>query len=88
VCVTTTPDKLPVVVRAWDRQSGAESETRYLGWSKELEGKDVAIADSFFLPDPRVALTTFSFDAFMAKAQAGESVAVAPILYPDLLVGR
>jgi hypothetical protein len=87
VCVTPT-DKLPVFVRAWDRQSGAESETRYLGWSKELEGKDVVIPDSFFAPDPRVALTAVTFDAFMAKVQTGENVAVAPILYPDLLVGR
>jgi hypothetical protein len=88
VCVTTTPEKLPIYVRAWDRKSGAETETRYLGWSKDLEGKDVAISDVFFTPDPRISMTTLDYDAFMAKAQAGESAAVAPILYPDLLVGR
>jgi hypothetical protein len=88
VCVTTGKEPLPVYVHAWDRQSGAESETRYLAWSKDLEGKDVAISDLFFSPDPRVALESFSFDAFLAKAQAGESVAVAPIFYPELLVGR
>ena len=88
VCVTTTPEQLPVYVHAWDRKSGAESETRYLGWSKDMEGKDVAIPDSFFTPDPRIALNTLTFDEFMAKAQAGENVAVAPILYPDLLIGR
>jgi hypothetical protein len=87
VCVTTK-EQLPLVVRAWDRQSGAESETRYLAWSKDLEGKSVAIADSFFSPDPRVSIESLDFDAFMAKAQAGESAAVAPILYPELLVGR
>jgi hypothetical protein len=88
VCVTTDGEKLPLVVRGWDRKSGAESETRYIGWSKDLEGKNVAIADSFFTPDPRIALESFTFEAFMAKAQAGENAAVAPILYPDLLVGR
>jgi hypothetical protein len=88
VCVTTSPEQLPVYVHAWDRESGAESETRYLAWSKDLEGKDVAIAESFFTPDPRVTLESFSYDAFMAKAQAGESVAVAPIMFPDLLIGR
>jgi hypothetical protein len=88
VCVTTSPEQLPVYVHAWDRESGSESETRYLAWSKDLEGKDVTIADSFFTPDPRVTLESFSYDAFMAKAQAGESVAVAPIMFPDLLIGR
>lgn len=88
VCVTTTPEKLPVYVKAWDRQSGAESETRYLAWSKDLEGKEVTMADSFFSPDPRVALTAITYDAFMAKAQAGENAAVGPILFPELLVGR
>ena len=88
VCVTTTPEKLPIFVKAWDRKSGAETETRYIGWSKDLEGKDTVISESFFAPDPRVTLTSFTFEAFMAKAQAGESVAVAPILYPELLVGR
>jgi len=88
VCVTTSKEQLPLYVRAWDRQSGAESETRYLAWAKDLEGKDVAISDSFFTPDPRVTLESLTFDAFMAKAQAGESAAVAPILYPELLVGR
>lgn len=88
VCVTPTPEMLPVYVKAWDRKSGAESETRYLGWSKDMEGKDVVISDSFFTPDPRVELASFTFDAFMAKAQAGENVAVGPILYPELLVGR
>lgn len=88
VCVTNTPDKLPVYVRAWDRRSGAESETRYLGWSKALEGQGVAIGDSFFTPDPRVTLTSLTYEAFLAKAQAGENPAVAPILYPELLVGR
>jgi hypothetical protein len=88
VCVTGGADNLPVYVRAWDRQSGAESETRYLAWSKQLEGKDVVIAEAFFAPDPRIALTSLTFDAFLAKAQAGENAAVAPILFPDLLVGR
>jgi hypothetical protein len=88
VCVTTGKDALPVYVKAWDRQSGAESETRYLAWSKDLEGKDVAIADSFFSPDPRVTLESVSLDAFLAKAQEGKNAAVGPILYPELLVGR
>ena len=88
VCVTTAAEKLPIYVHAWDRESGAERETRYLGWSKDLEGKDVSIPDSFFTPDPRVSLTTFGFDAFMAKAQAGENVTVGPVLYPELLIGK
>lgn len=88
VCVTTSPEKLPIYVLGWDRKSGAESETRYLGWSKDMEGKGVVIPDSFFTPDPRIELTSFTFDAFMAKAQAGENVAVGPILYPELLIGR
>jgi hypothetical protein len=88
VCVTTSKEQLPVYVHAWDRQSGSDSETRYLAWSKDLEGKDVAIADSLFTPDPRVTLESFTYDAFMARAQAGESAAVAPIMFPDLLVGR
>lgn len=88
VCVTTTPEKLPMFVKAWDRQSGAESETRYLAWSKDLEGKGTTMADSFFAPDPRVTLETLTFEAFMAKAQAGENAAVGPIFFPDLLVGR
>ena len=44
--------------------------------------------DSFFAPDPRVTLESFTYEAFMAKAQAGETAAVAPIMFPDLLVGR
>ena len=88
VCVTVGAEQLPLVVRAWDRQSGTESETRYLAWSKDLEGKDLTISDSFFSPDPRVTLESVTFDAFMAKAQSGESAAVAPILYPELLIGR
>lgn len=88
VCVSTGEEKVPLVVRAWDRNSGAESETRYIAWSKDLEGQGVAISDSFFLPDPRIALETFTIDAFLAKAQAGETVSVAPIFYPELLVGR
>lgn len=88
VCVSTGEEKLPLVARAWDRQSGAESETRYIAWSKDLEGKNVTIPESFFTPDPRITLESFTFEAFMAKAQAGESIAVAPILYPELLVGR
>jgi hypothetical protein len=88
VCITTTPEKLPIYVRAWDRKSGAESETSYLGWSRDMEGKGAAIPDSLFTPDPRIELTSFGFEAFMAKAQAGENVAVAPILYPELLVGK
>jgi hypothetical protein len=87
VCVTPA-EKLPVYARAWDRKSGAESETRYLGWAKDMEVEGAAIPDSFFTPDPRIELTTFTFDAFMAKAQAGESVVAGPILYPELLVGR
>ncbi len=88
VCVSTGEEKLPLVVRAWDRQSGAESETRYIAWSKDLEGKNVTIPESFFTPDPRITLESFTYEVFMAKAQAGESVAVAPILYPELLLGR
>jgi hypothetical protein len=88
VCVTTGKDSLPVYAKAWDRKTGAESETRYLAWSKDLEGKDVTIPDSFFAPDPRVSLESITFDAFMAKAQAGENAAVAPVLYPELLAGR
>lgn len=88
VCVSTDAEKLPLVVRAWDRKSGTESETRYLGWSKDLEGKTIVIPDSFFTPDPRITLESLSFDAFMAKAQTGESAAVAPIFYPELLIGR
>jgi hypothetical protein len=88
VCVSTGKEQLPIFARAWDRHSGAESETRYLAWSRDLEGKDIALSDSFFSPDPRVTLTSYSFDDFMAKAQAGESVSVGPILYPELLIGR
>lgn len=88
VCVSTGAEHLPLVVRAWDRKSGAESETRYLAWAKDLEGKDVVIPDSFFSPDPRVALESVTYEAFLAKAQQGESAAVAPILYPELLVGH
>jgi hypothetical protein len=87
VCVTAGAEHLPLVVRAWDRQSGTESETRYIAWSKDLEGKNVSIPDSFFTPDPRVALESLSFDAFMTKAQAGEAAAVAPIFHPELLIG-
>jgi hypothetical protein len=88
VCVSTGKEQLPLVLRVWDRKSGAESETRYLAWSKDLEKDGAAIPDSFFSPDPRVALESLTHEAFLAKAQAGEPAAVAPILYPELLVGR
>jgi len=88
VCVSTGDVKLPLVLRVWDRQSGAESETRYLAWSKDLEKQSTPIPDSFFSPDPRIALESLTHEAFLTKAQAGEPAAVAPILYPELLVGR
>jgi hypothetical protein len=88
VCVSTGKEQLPIVLRVWDRKSGAESETRYLSWSKDLEQQGTTIADSFFAPDPRIALESLTHEAFLAKAQSGEPVAVGPILYPELLVGR
>jgi len=88
VCVSTGKEQLPLVLRVWDRKSGAESETRYLAWSKDLEQQGATIPDSFFSPDPRIALESLTQEAFLAKAQSGEPAAVAPILYPELLVGR
>jgi hypothetical protein len=88
VCVSTGEDGVPLFTRAWSRQTGAETETRYIAWSKDLEGKGVTIGDDFFAPDPRIPLESFTYEGFMAKAQQGEAPAVAPILYPELLVAR
>jgi hypothetical protein len=82
VCVGTGADALPIFTRAWDRASGAESETRYIAWLKAVE-----ITDSFFSPDPRVTLESFSYDAYVAQARR-EAVGPAPALYPELLHGR
>lgn len=82
VCVSTSADALPVFLRAWDRATSSETETRYIAWLKAIE-----IADSFFAPDPRVTLESFSYEAYVAKAQR-EAVGPAPALYPELLHGR
>ncbi len=81
VCVSGE-DALPVFQRAWDRATSNESETRYIAWLKGIE-----IVDGFFAPDPRATLESFTYEAYVAKAQK-EPVGPAPALYPELLHGR
>jgi hypothetical protein len=81
VCVSAGAEPLPVFSRAWDRATSSETETRYLSWMKDVE-----IADAFFSADPRVALESFTYEAYLAKAQR-EPVGPAPALYPELLHG-
>ena len=81
VCVSTGEDKVPLVARIWNRQSGAESEIQYLAWAK-----DVPAEDAFFAPDPRVQLESFTTDAYLEKARQG-AVGPAPVMYPELLLG-
>jgi hypothetical protein len=82
VCVSTSDDKVPLVARAWNRQSGTETELTYLAWAK-----DVPADDAFFAPDPRAQLESFTTDAYVAKAREG-AVGPAPVLYPELLLGN
>lgn len=82
VCVSTSEDKVPLVARAWNRQSGSESELTYISWAK-----DISADDAFFAPDPRVQLESFTTDEYVAKARDG-AVGPAPVLYPELLLGN
>lgn len=78
ICVSTGAEKLPLYTKAWDRESGNESETRYLGWEKALD-----LSDDFFSPDPRIQLESVTYEAYAAKPSGP-----APAMYPELLHGR
>ncbi len=78
VCVSTGEEKLPLYTKAWDRESGNESETRYLAWEKKVD-----LSDDFFSPDPRVQLESVTYEAYTAKPSGP-----APAMYPELLHGR
>jgi hypothetical protein len=80
VCVAQ-PDELPTFVRYYARDSQKSAETRYVDWQKGLE-----LRDDFFAPDPRVALQSYTYEAYVAAVAKGP-VGPAPPLHAELLHG-
>jgi len=81
-CVTQDEDRLPLLLRIWDRQSGRSVEIRYVGWSKNFPVKP-----SFFDPDPRMQIEHLSYEEYSQK-RLRQPVGPAPPMYAELLDGR
>ncbi|MAE93354.1 MAG: hypothetical protein CL910_01705 [Deltaproteobacteria bacterium] len=81
VCATTDDAKLPVLLKIWMRRSNRVVEGRYLNWTNMLP-----IEDSYFEPDPRIPLTTISYDEYIKRARKDLPLP-APPLYRELLHG-
>ena len=64
-----------------DKASGKSAETM-LNWVRGLP-----LDDSFFEPDPRIALEKMTYEEFLARAKEGKPAGFPP-LFSDLLSGR
>jgi hypothetical protein len=82
VCVSQDKEKLPLVVRIFDRASGSTTMIHYVDWRKGM-----SIGDFFFTPPPDVKLEQMSYDEYM-KRSSKEMVGPAPPVMSDLLHGR
>ena len=81
VWATTDGDKLPVKVVYTDREGGKSYET-LLNWA---HGN--AVKETFFEPDPRIAMQKVTYEEFVAGVKDG-SLKTFPPLFNDLLVGE
>jgi len=80
IWVTQDEQQLPVKMQFTDKSSG-ETGTTFFNWDSGL-----AIADSFFEPDPRVELERIGYAAYVERSQQ-EVVGPFPPLFADLLHG-
>lgn len=82
VCVTQDKEKLPMILRVFDRASGNSVVVHYVGWMKGLP-----MGDAFFTPPPDIQLERLSYDEYTKRASK-EPVGPAPPVMGDLLHGR
>ncbi len=82
ICLTQDAHRLPLHAEQYDRASHRRITTRYLDWSQGF-----ATADSFFTPDPRIALERIEYEDYLKRSRSGV-VGPAPVLYRELLHGR
>jgi hypothetical protein len=81
VWATTDGDKVPVKLVYTDREGGKSYETM-LNWTRGN-----AVKESFFEPDPRIAIQKLSYEEFVAGVKDG-ALKTFPPLFNDLLVGN
>jgi hypothetical protein len=80
VWATADGEELPIKLVYTDREKGQTAETM-LNWSRGLP-----LADSFFEPDPRLAIEKLSYEDFLARVKDGKLSSFPP-LFSDLLAG-
>lgn len=82
VWVSDDKKQLPLRIEFWARESGIHTTTDYLDWISDL-----ALADSFFEPDPRIPLETVEYEDYLKRVGSGP-VGPAPVLFAPLLHGN
>lgn len=81
VWVTQESPQLPLRVEIFDRRSGRTARNDFIDWTQS-----VSPPDSFFEPDPSIALERIEYPEFVRRSAEGP-VGPAPVLYSDLLHG-
>ncbi len=78
--MTRDEPRVPLRLETFLRARGETITRDYTGWRRGFE-----VAEGFFEPPPNVSIETFDYEAYAA---ATASRNLAPVLYPDLLLGR
>ena len=83
--VWATKDALniPLRVEMYNRSTASQQSTDYTDWLTGL-----ALADTYFEPNPNVEIRTYEFEEFLNQMAETGMVGPVPVLYTDLLRGR
>ncbi len=81
VCVSEGDAKLPLWRKIWVRNTGRESLSRYLEWSRDLQ-----LPDAFFQVPADVELEQLTYEAYLERAPK-ERLGPSPPMHRELLHG-
>lgn len=78
--VTLDPQKLPLHLEIYDRQTAERQYIDYLNWQSELP-----IPDAFFQPEANVHFDRMTFEEYARQSSLKGPVGPVPVLYKKLL---
>ena len=81
--VTEDPERIPLRIRIFERNSGRQRTTDFIDWQSDFH-----IPDDFFEPDPRARLEALDYREYLRRSAEEGTVGPVPVLYTPLLFAR